>query len=52
MHYVDLSGIHPCIFAGMLQHFEHSNGVGLRNEIMFDFNPGLPQIVLNQYSSY
>ena len=28
------------------QHFEHSNVVEIRNEIMFDFYPGLPHMAL------
>ena len=28
----------------VLQHFECSNAIDIRNEIMFDFNSGLPHI--------
>ena len=27
----------------VLQHFEHGNAIEIRNEIMFDFYPGLPR---------
>ena len=32
--------------------FERSNAIKIRNEIMFDFYPGLPQIVLFHLSEH
>ena len=56
MHYIDLSGIHSCIFnvcmgpalngSFVLQCFECCNTVKLHNGIMFDFCLGLSHVIL------
>ena len=34
-----------------LEHFEHSNASEIRNGIMFDFYPGLPQLLRTMVSA-
>ena len=33
--------------SSVLQHFERSNAIEIRNGIMFDFYPGLPNIAIS-----
>ena len=55
MHYVDLSNVHAsmlCISPALnrstvLQHFEHDNTIEIRNGVVIDFYPGLPDVTNN-----